>query len=349
MNSTIAVLLIQDGLTSGAIYALIALALLIVFTITRVILVPQGQFVTFSALTFGLLQSGVMPLVAVPVAVMAVIVTGLDVAAAVPSQRLRTLGDAAWRQLAWPILVLAITFFVTADQLGTVGQILFTLAVVIPLGPLMYRLVFAPMADASILLLLIVSVAVDVAMGGVALLLFGSDGVRTEPLLAASIPFAGIRIHGAVLLVLATAALTMLALFLYFGRTLAGKALRATAYNALGARLVGIKVRRAGQVAFILAAALGAVSGILVSSIMTVYFDSGFIIGLKGFIAAIIGGLASYPLAVGGALAIGMIEAWSAFYNSTFQDVIVFSALLPILVIRSLVSPDVGADEEPAE
>jgi branched-chain amino acid transport system permease protein len=348
MNPTIAALLIQDGLTSGAIYALIALALLIVFTITRVILVPQGQFVTFSALTFGLLQSGVMPLTAVPVAVMAVIASGLDVAAAPPRQRWRTLGDAAWRQLAWPLLLLGVTFYATPAGLGTAGQILFTLAVVIPLGPLMYRVVFAPMADASILLLLIVAVAVDVAMGGLGLLLFGSDGVRTAPLLAVSIPFAGIRIHGAVLLVLGTGALAMLALLLFFGRTLSGKALRATAYNALGARLVGIRVRRAGQLAFILAAALGAVSGILVSSIMTVYFDSGFIIGLKGFIAAIIGGLASYPLAVGGALAIGMIEAFSAFYNSTFQDVIVFSALVPILVVRSLLSPAL-AEEEPVE
>lgn len=348
MNTTIAMLLIQDGLTSGAIYALIALALLIVFTITRVILVPQGQFVTFSALTFGLLQSGVMPLTAVPVAVMAVIAAGLDVAAASPERRWRTLRDAAWRQLAWPLLLLLITFSANPTGLGLFGQILFTLAVVIPLGPLMFRLVFAPMADASILLLLIVAVAVDVAMGGVALLLFGSDGVRTAPLLAMSIPLGAIRIHGAVLLVLGTGAVSMLGLYLFFGRTLLGKALRATAFNALGARLVGIKVRRAGQVAFLLAAALGAVSGILVSSIMTVYFDSGFIIGLKGFIAAIIGGLVSYPLAVGGALVIGMIEAWSAFYNSTFQDVIVFSALVPILVVRSLLSPDLAADE-PAE
>jgi len=345
MNTTIAMLLTQDGLTSGAIYALIALALLIVFTITRVILVPQGQFVTFSALTFGLLQSGVMPLTAVPVAVMALIAAGLDIAAAPRQRRWRTARDATWRQLAWPFLLLLVTFSVSPAALGTFGQILFTLALVVPLGPLMFRLVFSPMADASILLLLIVAVAVDVAMGGVALLLFGSAGVRTAPLLAMSIPLAGIRIHGAVLLVLGTGAVAMLGLYLFFGRTLSGKALRATAFNALGARLVGIKVRRAGQTAFLLAAALGAISGILVSSIMTVYFDSGFIIGLKGFIAAIIGGLASYPLAVGGALVIGMIEAWSAFYNSTFQDVIVFSALVPILVVRSLLSPDLAADE----
>ena len=58
MNGTIALLLTQDGVTSGAIYALIALAILIVFTVTRVILVPQGQFVTYSALTYGLMQIG---------------------------------------------------------------------------------------------------------------------------------------------------------------------------------------------------------------------------------------------------------------------------------------------------
>jgi len=348
MNTTIAMLLIQDGLTSGTIYALIALGLLIVFTITRIILVPQGQFVTFSALTYGTLQYGTMPLTAVLVAGLAVIAADLDVAGAPADRRWLTARDAAWRQLAWPAVLLVVTFFANPAALGIFGQILFTIAVVVPLGPLMYRLVFAPMADANILPLLIVAVAVDVAMGGLGLLLFGSDGVRTAPLLAMSIPLGAIRIHGAVLLVLGTGAAAMLGLFLFFGRTLQGKALRATAYNALGARLVGIRVRRAGQIAFLLAAALGAVSGILVSSIMTVYFDSGFIIGLKGFIAAIIGGLASYPLAVGGALVIGMIEALSAFYNSAFQDVIVLSALVPILVIRSLLSRDL-ADEEPAE
>jgi branched-chain amino acid transport system permease protein len=347
MNPNIAILLIQDGVTSGAIYALIALALLIVFTITRIILVPQGQFVTFSALSFGMLQAGLMPLTAVLVAALAVLAAMMDVVQAPAGGRLRAVRTSAWRDLAWPAGLLLVTFALDPARLNPAGQILLTLALVIPLGPLMYRLVFAPMADASVLLLLIVAVAVDVAMGGIALLLFGSDGMRTPPLLHLALPLGPIRVNGSTLLVVAVAAAAMLGLFLFFGRSLTGKALRATAYNALGARLVGIRVQRAGRLAFGLAAALGAVSGILVSSIMTVYFDSGFLIGLKGFIAAIIGGLVSYPLAVGGALVIGMIESWSAFYNSAFQEVIVFAALLPILVVRSLLSRDLAEEETP--
>jgi branched-chain amino acid transport system permease protein len=345
MNMMIASLLVQDGLTSGAIYALIALALLIVFTITRVILVPQGQFVTFSALSFGLLQAGQMPLTATLVAALAVLAWAMDVVQAPHGLRLRAAARRMLLVLVWPAALLAVTFLVPAAALGLAGQILLTLALVVPMGPLLYRVVFEPMAEASVLLLLIVAVAVDVALGGVGLLLFGSEGMRTAPLLTLTLPLGAMRLHASNLLVLAVAGLAMLGLFLFFGWTLRGKALRATAYNALGARLVGIRVRRAGSLAFTLAAALGAVSGILVSSIMTVYFDSGFIIGLKGFIAAIIGGLVSYPLAVGGALVIGLIESWSAFYNSAYQEVIVFASLLPILVARSLLSRDVPEEE----
>ena len=83
-------------------------------------------------------------------------------------------------------------------------------------------------------------------------------------------------------------------LAVFFGFTLTGKALRACAANRLGARLVGIPTSVAGQVAFGMAALIGAVSGILITPITAIYYDSGFLIGLKGFVAAIVGGLASY-------------------------------------------------------
>ncbi len=76
-----------------------------------------------------------------------------------------------------------------------------------------------------------------------------------------------------------------------------GKALRATAINRLGARLMGIPAEFAGKLSFFLCALIGAVSGILIAPITTIYYDTGFLIGLKGFVAAIIGGLASYPIA----------------------------------------------------
>ncbi len=96
--------------------------------------------------------------------------------------------------------------------------------------------------------------------------------------------------------------LLIVGLWLFFGYTLYGKALRATAVNRLGARLVGIRTPLSGQIAFLLASVIGAISGILIVPITTLYYDTGFLIGLKGFVAAIIGGLVSYPLTAVAAL-----------------------------------------------
>ena len=112
-----------------------------------------------------------------------------------------------------------------------------------------------------------------------------------------------------------------------------GKALRATAVNRLGARLVG--VRRVPARSLSLAAAIGALSGVLIGPITTIYYDSGFLIGLKGFVGAIIGGLASYPLAALAAVLVGLLESFSSFWAS-FKEVIVFTLIIPVLLWRSL-------------
>jgi branched-chain amino acid transport system permease protein len=95
----------------------------------------------------------------------------------------------------------------------------------------------------------------------------------------------------------AVSALLIGALWFYFDRTLQGKALRATAVNRLGARLVGIGTTQAGRLSFTLAAAMGALCGILIAPLTTIYYESGFLVGLKGFVGAIVGGLVSYPVA----------------------------------------------------
>jgi branched-subunit amino acid ABC-type transport system permease component len=79
------------------------------------------------------------------------------------------------------------------------------------------------------------------------------------------------------------------------------------------------------MLSFTLAAAIGAFSGILISPITTIYYDSGFLIGLKGFVGAIIGGLASYPVAAAGAILVGLLESYSSFWASAFKEVIVFT------------------------
>ena len=138
----------------------------------------------------------------------------------------------------------------------------------------------------------------------------------------------------------------MVVLWFFFERSLYGKALRATAINRVGARLVGISTDLAGRTAFLLAAAIGALSGLLMSPITTVYFDSGLMIGLKGFVGAILGGMVSYPLAVLGAVGVGLLESFSSFWASAYKETIVFTLLIPVLLWRSLTARHLVAEDE---
>jgi branched-chain amino acid transport system permease protein len=226
-------------------------------------------------------------------------------------------------------------------------EIVLTLALILPLGPLLYRIAFRPIADAPILVLLIVSVVLHFAVSGVALMCFGPESARPHLLTDAIFDIGDMTVTGQMLIMLAVSALSALGLFLFFGRSVAGKALRATAVNRAGARLVGIRPERTGATAFLLASALAGVSGVLIGPVTTLTYDSGFIIGLKAFVGAIIGGLVSYPGAAIGALMIGLLESFTAFYNSALKEVVVFAVLVPILIGRSLIFPQpAGADAE---
>ena len=134
--------------------------------------------------------------------------------------------------------------------------------------------------------------------------------------------------------------------FLAFERTVAGKALRATAVNRIGARLVGIRPARTALLAYVCASLLAGLIGVLVAPVTTMYYDSGFLIGLKAFVAAIIGGLVSYPLTAVGALAVGVVESFASFWSGALKDVIVFSLLIPVLLLRSFFSAHVEEEEE---
>ena len=104
---------------------------------------------------------------------------------------------------------------------------------------------------------------------------------------------------------------------------------------------MGISTRAAGRLALTMAAFIGALSGLLIGPTTTIFYDSGFIIGLKGFVAAVFAGLSSYPLALVGALGVGLIESFGSFWSSPFKEVIVFGAVLPVLLWRSLRDPQV--------
>lgn len=349
MDAVIAAILVQDGITNGAIYALLALALVLVFAVTRVIFIPQGEFVAFAALTMASLQFGRVPGTAWLLLGFGVATAAVESFGAWRGRQLGRLPRVLGVCLGYPLVMLVLTRWLAPLQLPQLVQIVLMLMLVVPLGPMIYRLAYQPLAHASVLVLLIVSVAVHYALLGLGLLIFGPEGSRTRPFTLARIELGDIAISGQSLVVVAAAALLIVALYLFFERALYGKALLATAVNRLGARLVGMSITLAGTLVFTFAALIGAVSGVLIGPITTIYYDSGFLIGLKGFVAAIIGGLASYPLAAAGALLVGLLEAFASFWASAYKEVIVFTLIIPVLLWRSLTAGHVEHHPEEDE
>jgi branched-chain amino acid transport system permease protein len=336
MDLSIAAFLAQDGVTNGAIYALLALALVLVFTVTRIVWIPSGEFVTYGTLTLAGLQLGKPPGTVGLLIGLAFVAALVETIATLRRREPRRLPVRLALWLGVPLLIAAGVWWAAPHELPLAVQVLLTLAAVTALGPLHYRIVYQPLADASVLVLLIVSVAVHFALTGLGLWFFGAEGSRTPAFTGASFRLAQLTFSAQSLLVVATSLVLIGALYLFFGRTLHGKALRATAVNRVGARLVGISPSFAGVLTFALAALLCAFSGVLIGPITTVYYDSGFIVSLKGFVGAIIGGLVSYPLAAAGALLVGLLESFSSFWASAFKEVIVFTLIIPVLLWRSL-------------
>jgi branched-chain amino acid transport system permease protein len=336
MNLEIAAFLAQDGLTNGAIYALLSLALVLVFAVTRVIFVPQGEFLSFGALTLASLQAGKLPGTVWLLLGFGAAAFAFDLAGALQRRQPRGLARSSLLNLALPAAIAALGAWLAPRPLALPLQIALTVLLVVPLGPLLYRVAYQPIAHAPVLVLLIVSVAVHLALTGLGLLFFGAEGSRTAPFTEGGLDVGSLKVTGQSLWVYAVSALLACGLYLFFERTLFGKALRATAVNRVGARLSGISTVYAGKVSFFVAALIGVLSGALIGPITTIYYDTGFLVGLKGFVGAIIGGLASYPAAVAGALLVGLLEAFASFYASAYKEVIVFTLIIPVLLYLSL-------------
>lgn len=135
--------------------------------------------------------------------------------------------------------------------------------------------------------------------------------------------------------VLGTLVATGAAVYVFIHRTMAGKAMQATSQNAAAANMVGINSRRVLLQAFALAGVLGAVAGIVVTPITLTRFDVGVMLGLKGFCAAIVGGMANPLGAIAGGLSVGVLEALAGGYvSSAYQDAVAFLVILLVLLVR---------------
>jgi branched-chain amino acid transport system permease protein len=347
MNGEIAAILAMDGIASGAIYVLIGLGFVLIFAVTRVIFVPFGDIAAFTALSLASLETGTRPGTVGLVAVLAILATVVEAAALVRARAFARLPRALLFYLVLPLVPAAAVWFAAGVTLSMPLRIALSLALVLPIAPLLDRVVFRPIADASVLLLLTVAVALHFALSGLGLLFFGPEGVRTQPLTDAVFEVAGLIVNAQTLLVVAASIVFSGLLFLFFEFSMQGKALRATAINRTGARLVGIRPAATGTMAYLLASLLAGVSGVLIAPVTTIFYDSGFLIGLKAFVGAIIGAMVSYPMTALGAVLVGLLESFASFWLSAFKEVVVFGLLIPVLLWRSLSLA--STEEEEAE
>ncbi len=341
MTPDIALFLLKDGAVTGAIYALLAIASIMTFAVTRVIFIPQGDLISFAALTLAALQAKSLPGTVWLICAAAACCAVMDIAAALRGHKVRFFGWDGVIHIGWPVVAgLATWLYVVSGWSSIFVEIGLTLLLIVPFGFLSYRLVFEPLRNASILTLLIVAVAVHYGLLGVALYFFGAEGFRLPPYIPGIVQVGPIIFTAQNLIVFAVCILLVIGLYWLFSRTLIGKSLRATAINRVGARIVGISPRFAGSLAFTLTAFIGALSGILIAPMTIVYYDTGFILGLGGLIGAVLGGMASYPIAALGSLALGIAGSFASFWASELKDAIVLTLIIPLLIWLSIRSPE---------
>ncbi len=348
MTWDVALILGIDGLANGAVYLLAGLGLVLIFSVTRVVFVPFGDIAAFAALTLAAFETGRTPPTIGLVLTLAALAVLTEVGSLVRRREFAQIPRAIALWALAPAVPCALAWLAAREGMPPVLQIVATVLLVVPIAPLLARVVFQPIADASVLVLLIVSLALHFLLSGLGLLFFGPEGSRTQALATGTLTLGdGFTVSGQVILMVASAIVLSGLFFLVFERTVAGKALRATAVNRVGARLVGIRPARTAMLAYGSASLLAGLIGILIAPSTTMYYDSGFIIGLKAFVAAIIGGLVSYPMTAVGALAVGLVESFASFWSGALKDVIVFSLLIPVLMLRSFLT--VHSDEEEEE
>lgn len=202
------------------------------------------------------------------------------------------------------------------------------------LGAVFERVVIYPARRASVVTVIIITIGASVALRGAALLIWGT---RSYPLPAFSsggpLHFLGATINLQVIWVLALSLVAVSLLFLFFERTVTGKALKACAINRLAASLMGISPQRMSLICFTASAMLAALAGVVITPITTATYDMGLMLGLKGFVAAVLGGLNNVTGAVLGGILLGVLEALGAgLISSGYKDAIAFFVLLLVLL-----------------
>ena len=269
---------VLSGLTTGAIYAVIALGFTLIYSSSDVINFAQGEFVMIGGMTTAILVEAGMPLL-------------------------------------WAALV--------------------AVAVACLIGALVYELAVRPARTTDPVVVIILTIGVSIFIKGIAQIVYGKQ-LHKLPYFSGEVPvqFLGATLTTQALWVFAGVAALMALLFVFFRFSLVGKSFIAISANRSAAILVGINIRSSLLASFCLSATIGAIGGVLVTPITTTSFEAGTSLALKGFAAAVLGGLGNAPGAVLGGLVLGTLEALSAGYvSSNYKDAIAFILIILIMLV----------------
>jgi len=279
VDLALALQVLFGGLTSGGIYAMIALGFTLVYRSTTVLNFAHGEFAMMGAF---------------------LTITG-----------------------------------VTVLQLPLIVAVILALAVTAVVGIVFERLAVRPVRTQAPFVVILLTLGASTLFRGVAMLIWGKDPLTLKAFSGeTSIFIAGAAIQPQVLWVLGGAIATVIGLSLFLNKTTYGKALRACAENANAASLVGINVSTMVLLSFAISAGIGAMAGVLITPITAMEFNGGFGLAMKGLTGAIIGGLDRVSGVIFGALALGIIEAFSAVYiSSLMKEAVAFVVLILVLMV----------------
>lgn len=278
--------LIVSGITSGCIYAIVAIGFSIIYNSTQVINFAQGEFVMVGAMVAAVLLAKFSLAIAFPVAVLAGCLVGALVA----------------------------------------------------------LFVLTPLKKASVVSLIIITVGASIMLRGLAQLFWGEQAIPVPPFTGAPTDYGvedrtfnllGAAFRAQDLWVIGVTVLLVVGLQLFYKYTLVGQAMRACSSNSAGAKLVGISVRRMILLSFVMAAGMGAIAGVTVSPVFYARCTMGTALGLKGFCAAVLGGLGNFGGAVLAGITLGVVESLAGgLLWSDYKDAVAFVILLVILLVR---------------
>jgi branched-chain amino acid transport system permease protein len=271
---------VVTGITVGSLYAMVAIGFNIIYNVTEVINLAQGEFVMLGGL----------------------VMVFVHVTLGVP-------------------LVLAFCL---------------TVVLVTAVGILLDRLAIRPIRNPSVLTLIIATIGASIVIKGAAMLIWGKDPFDL-PAFSGRTPilFGGASIQPQYLWIIGFLIAVAIGLTFFFNKTIIGKAMNACADNPNAARLVGINVQHMVLLSFALSAAIGAMAGITMTPIALMEYDRGAMLAVKGFGAAILGGLGSFGGAICGGLILGLIESLGAgLLSSGYKDAYALIVLLAVLFLR---------------